>query len=116
MNFYITVLKKYAVFTGRASREEYWYFILLSTLITILLLFLDKKSELAGIYSLAVFIPSLAVSVRRLHDIGKSGWMFLITLIPIVGAIWLLVLLVRESDQGKNEYGPALKEVPNAYP
>lgn len=64
------------------------------------------------IYGLVVLIPGLAVAVRRLHDVGKSGWMLLVVLIPIVGAIWLLVLLVTDSKPGENEYGPNPKEVP----
>ncbi len=64
------------------------------------------------IYGLVVLIPGLAAAVRRLHDVGKSGWMLLVALIPIVGAIWLLVLLVTDSKPGENEYGPNPKEVP----
>ena len=63
-----------------------------------------------ALYGLCVFIPSFAVSVRRLHDVGKSGWMILISIIPIVGAIWLLVLFLTDSDPGKNEYGQNPKE------
>ena len=65
---------------------------------------------LYGIYALAVLIPGLAVAVRRLHDVGKSGWMILITLIPLIGAIWLLVLLVTDSNLGENQYGQNPKE------
>ncbi|MEM7531642.1 MAG: DUF805 domain-containing protein, partial [Chloroflexota bacterium] len=61
---------------------------------------------LGSLYSLAVFIPSLAVNVRRLHDVGKSGWMLLLILLPIIGWIWLLILNVREGDGGTNQYGP----------
>ena len=63
------------------------------------------------LYALAFFIPGLAVAVRRLHDVGKSGWLILIVLIPLIGAIWLLVLLVTDSTSGANEYGPNPKEV-----
>jgi uncharacterized membrane protein YhaH (DUF805 family) len=65
-----------------------------------------------GLYLLAVIIPSLAVGVRRLHDVGKSGWMILISLIPIIGAIWLLVLFVTDSNPGENQYGANPKEIP----
>lgn len=111
MNYYIAVLKKYAVFGGRARRAEYWYFVLFTIIISIALTLIgsligDGKNILAGIYGLAVLIPSLAVSVRRLHDVGKSGWMILICLIPLVGAIWLFVLTVLDSDPGANKYGP----------
>jgi uncharacterized membrane protein YhaH (DUF805 family) len=63
------------------------------------------------LYILAIFIPALAVSVRRLHDIGKSGWMYLIIIIPLIGSIWLLVLAVTDSNSGENKYGPNPKEV-----
>lgn len=111
MNYYIAVLKKYAVFSGRARRAEYWYFVLFTIIISIALTLIgsligDGKNILAGIYGLAVFIPSLAVLIRRLHDVGKSGWMILICLIPIVGGIWLFVLTVLDSDPGTNKYGP----------
>ena len=66
---------------------------------------------LYGIYLLAIILPSLAVAVRRLHDIGKSGWMILISLIPLIGGIWLLVLLVTDSNPGNNQYGPNPKEI-----
>jgi uncharacterized membrane protein YhaH (DUF805 family) len=93
MNYYLTVLKKYTVFTGRARRAEYWYFVLFNAIISIILGILGKAigifnitmgtigSEmniLSAIYGLAVFLPSLAVCVRRLHDVGKSGWMILL--------------------------------------
>ena len=63
------------------------------------------------LYALVVLIPGLAVAVRRLHDVGKSGWMILIALIPIIGAIWLLVLMVTDGNPGENQYGPNPKEV-----
>ena len=65
------------------------------------------------LYSLVVFIPGLAVAVRRLHDVGKSGWFFLIVLIPLVGAIWLLVLFFTDSQPGMNKYGPNPKGIGN---
>jgi len=115
MNYYIAVLKKYAVFSGRATRSEYWYFILFNFIISIILSIIDRAiSSVSGtnlgtlgtIYYLVVLIPSLAVSVRRLHDVGKSGWMILINLIPLVGWIWFLVLTVTDSNPGENKYGP----------
>ena len=91
MNWYFKVLKKYAVFGGRARRKEYWFFVLFSVIITIVLVIVDSMigrfdSEsglglLSGIYSLAVFIPSVAVLVRRLHDTSRSGWWLLIALV-----------------------------------
>jgi len=120
MNYYLSVLKKYAVFNGRASRAEYWYFFLFNIIISIILSILgnviglsvivgtagSEINILSTIYSLVVLIPGLAVLVRRLHDVGKSGWMALLCLIPLIGTIWILVLTVRDSIPGDNEYGP----------
>jgi len=115
MKWYLNVLKKYAVFSGRAQREEFWYFILFDILIALILRVfdvilgtLDAQNGgfgLLGIlYGLAVFMPSLAVSVRRLHDIGKSGWWQLIVLIPLIGAILLIVWFATDSKEN-NQYG-----------
>lgn len=105
MNYYIEVLKKYAVFEGRAPRKEYWYFVLFN-LAPMFLLAIDDSGILYGIYALAVLMPSIAVGVRRLHDIGKSGWWLFIALIPIIGSIILIIYLVRDSQPGENQYGP----------
>jgi uncharacterized membrane protein YhaH (DUF805 family) len=115
MNWYIEVLKKYAVFNGRARRREYWYFVLFSIIIGIVLGIADvaiggadtvsRNGLLRGIYSLVVLIPTLAVSVRRLHDTGRGGWWLLIGLIPIVGTIVLLVFMVQDGKPGDNQYG-----------
>jgi uncharacterized membrane protein YhaH (DUF805 family) len=114
MNWYLTVLKKYATFSGRARRKEYWMFTLINIIISMIILAIDtaiaggnieNKGVIGNIYSLALFIPSLAVSVRRLHDVNKSGWYLLLWLLPIIGWIWLLVLHVTEGDSGSNEYG-----------
>ncbi len=114
MNWYLDVLKKYAVFSGRARRTEYWMFVLFNLIFTIVAIVLDfiigTYVLFYVVYVLAVFIPGLAVSVRRLHDVGKSGWMFLIVLIPIIGGIWLLVLMVTNGDLGENQYGTNPKE------
>lgn len=121
MNWYIEVLKKYVVFRGRARRREYWYFFLFNILISIALGFIDGVTgmldpttgigTLGGIYSLAVFLPSIAVAVRRLHDIGRTGWWLLIILIPIIGALTLLVFSLFDSQEGDNEYGENPKAV-----
>lgn len=115
MEWYLKCLKQYADFKGRARRKEYWMFFLFNFLFSVIFAVLDgilqTKGILEGLYSLAVLIPGLAVTVRRLHDIGKSGWMILIVLIPIVGMIWLLVLTVTDSALGENEYGPNPKQV-----
>ena len=122
MNYYFKVLRQYVDFKGRARRSEYWYFSLFSVLISIVLGIIDmtvlgadpfagESGMLGNLYSLAVLLPSLGVLVRRLHDVGKSGWFFLIILIPVIGFIWLLILLFRDSQQGENKWGPSPKEV-----
>lgn len=115
MNWYLKVLRNYAVFSGRARRKEYWYFFLFNLIITMLLMSLDNFIWLfsqtyeiglfTSIYSLVVFIPSVAVLVRRLHDSGRSAWWLLLALIPIIGCIILLVFAVVDSEPGTNEYG-----------
>ena len=116
MNWYIAVLKKYATFSGRAQRAEYWYFVLFNILISIGLGVVDGVAGtydakagvglLGGLYALGVIIPSLAVAVRRLHDIGRSGWWMLIALVPLIGAIVLIVFFVKDSAPGDNAHGP----------
>ena len=124
MNWYLKVLKNYAVFSGRARRKEYWMFALFQLIFALAAMAVDNiigttfkigdqgipYGYVYMIYTLALFIPALAVAVRRLHDVGKSGWFLLICLIPIIGGIWLLVLLVTDSKPGDNEYGPNPKE------
>jgi uncharacterized membrane protein YhaH (DUF805 family) len=114
MNWYVEVLKKYAVFSGRARRKEYWMFFLFNIIIAFVLGFIEGlagSSGLIGIfYSLAVLFPGIAVSVRRLHDTDRSGWWLLIGLVPIVGAIVLLVFMVFDSQSGQNQYGEYPKE------
>jgi uncharacterized membrane protein YhaH (DUF805 family) len=110
MNWYIDVLKKYAVFTGRARRKEYWMFALFNLIIAVVIALIEGVIEsnglLVNLYSLAVLLPSLAVSVRRLHDTGRSGWFLLLALIPVIGSIVLLVFMVQDSKPGENLYGP----------
>ena len=121
MNWYLEVLKKYAVFGGRARRTEYWLFFLFNSIIVLVLGIIEAiagitpdtdVSILGNLYSLAVLIPSLAVGVRRLHDTGRSGWWMFISLVPIVGVIVLLVFFVQDSQDGDNQYGPNPKSVP----
>jgi uncharacterized membrane protein YhaH (DUF805 family) len=115
MSWYIQVLKKYAVFSGRARRKEYWYFALFSFIIAFVLGFIEgfstgnNYSVIANLYGLAVFLPGLAVSVRRLHDTGRSGWWIFIWFIPIIGFIWLLILYFTDSQRETNNYGPSPK-------
>ncbi len=116
MNYYIKVLKNYAVFSGRAQRKEFWMFALFNGIIIIILAIISSvinSDILSMLYSLFVLIPSLAVSVRRLHDINKSGWWFLIVFVPIIGLYYLL-LVVRDSQAGANQYGPNPKEAKTA--
>ena len=115
MNYYLSVLKQYAVFSGRARRKEYWYFVLFNIIASFILGFIDGMTGtfnveiglglLGSIYTLAVIVPSIAVSVRRLHDTGRSGWWFLIILIPIIGPLTLLVFFIFDSQPEENEYG-----------
>lgn len=125
MEWYVKVLKQYAEFEGRARRKEYWMFALVHFLIImalqagmVMLGGMNPESSiglvimsLLGLYSLAVFIPSLAVTVRRLHDTGRSGWWFFISFIPIIGTIALIVFLVQDSQPGANQYGENPKEM-----
>ena len=110
LKWYLEVLKQYAVFSGRARRKEYWLFVLFNTIIDLVLGVIEGLASgpgiLASIYSLAVLIPSIAVSVRRLHDTDRSGWWLLIVLIPLIGAIVLLVFMAQDSQPGENQYGP----------
>jgi len=110
MNWYVEVLKKYAVFSGRAHRTEFWMFALFSFIVTIVLSVIDAiigtMGLLYSLYSLAVLLPSLGVSIRRLHDIGKTGWWLLIAFVPVIGSIVLLIFMVLESQEGQNQYGP----------
>ncbi|MEQ6125330.1 DUF805 domain-containing protein [Pseudotenacibaculum sp. MALMAid0570] len=113
-------LQNYANFEGRARRSEYWYFILFNFIISFtawiasFILFFIGGFLLwffIGAFSLAIIIPKLAVQVRRLHDTGKSGWWIFICLIPVIGAIALLVFNLTEGDRGANEYGPDPKQI-----
>lgn len=117
MKWYLKVVRdNYANFSGRARRQEYWMFALFNAIFIIAIMTisggiaaatdLPALMGLYAIYALGVLIPSLAVAVRRLHDVGKSGWFYLIGLIPIIGGIWLFVLFVTEGDKGPNQYGP----------
>ena len=116
MNWYLKCLKQYADFAGRARRKEYWMFLLFNFIISFVFGFIDGLCGwvsqdiglgiLGGIYSLFMFVPHLAVSIRRLHDIGKSGWNILFGFIPIVGSIMLLVWFCTEGEQGMNDWGP----------
>ena len=124
MNWYIEVLNKYAVFSGRARRREYWMFVLFNVIIALVLTIIEgiadagsegSRSTLATLYGLAVLLPGLAVSVRRLHDTGRSGWWLLIGLIPIIGTIVLLIFMIQDGRPTDNQYGPNPKREITAY-
>lgn len=116
--YYINVLKKYCDFKGRASRSEYWWFTLVNvviacvlSLIPLMILGSDpdnliKSQFLCSLYSLAVFLPGLGVSIRRLHDTDRSGWWILLGLIPFIGGVWLLVYMALPPTEEANDYGP----------
>ena len=109
MEWYISVLKQYAVFEGRARRKEYWMFSLFNFVIALAITVVESVigtgGTIYGLYALLVLIPSIAVAVRRLHDTGRSGWWLLLALIPAIGAIILLVFLVLDSEVESNDYG-----------
>ena len=115
MNWWLSAMKKYVDFSGRARRTEYWMFYLFNIIFAIVAIVLDNILGAAskdlgygifyGLFGLAIILPSWAVLVRRLHDVGKSGWWMFISLIPLIGSIWLFVLTVTDSQPGNNEYG-----------
>ena len=114
MSWYLEVIKKYAVFDGRARRKEYWGFGLVNAIILATLTLIERATDmapeinlnaLASIFNLAILIPTIAVSVRRLHDTNHSGWWLLVSFVPFIGVIVLFVLMVRDSDPGINQYG-----------
>lgn len=115
MNEYIGVLKKYWVFSGRATKREYWMFFFMNIAVMIVLSIvtsgMGNRSMISNLYGLAVIAPTIGVAVRRLHDIGKSGNWFFLNLIPFVGSIWLIVLLAKDGQAGDNQYGPDPKPV-----
>lgn len=120
MNWFLMALTKYATFSGRAQRAEYWYFVLIYVFLYIGLSIIDA---VAGTFSaqvdmglfgaflaIALFIPSIAVAVRRLHDTGRSGWWLLMGFLPLIGAIVLFVFMAQNSEAGANTYGPNPKD------
>ncbi len=123
MSWFIGALKKYAVFEGRARRKEYWFFVLFYVIFACGLGLVDGfvgtvyyfDGAAAGVvlsvlYALAMLVPSISVTARRLHDIGRSGWWILIGLIPLIGTIVLLVFMVLDSQEGENRFGPNPKK------
>jgi uncharacterized membrane protein YhaH (DUF805 family) len=115
MNWYITVLRRYAVFTGRARRQEYWMFTLVSLVIAFILGLIDLSLHtwvLETVYWIAVLVPSIAVTTRRLHDTDRTGWWQLIVLVCVIGGIILLIFTVLDGQRGPNRYGPSPKYPP----
>lgn len=138
MNDYLEVLRKYAVFSGRSRRREYWFFALFNLIVSLVLGLLDNLlgtpmvpladfavppgmtgpggaavpedvfavGLLSLLYGLAVFVPGIAVTVRRLHDVGRSGWWLLLVFIPVIGGVVLFVFTLIDSEPGENRYGP----------
>ena len=117
MNYFIDCLtKKYACFSGRARRQEYWLFVLFNFIAAFVVGFIggvlagatgvEAFAYLGAIYNLAVLFPGFGVFVRRMHDIGRSGWWRLIAFIPIIGWIVLIVFCCLDSQPGDNQYGP----------
>lgn len=122
MNWYLKVFKQYTDFSGRARRTEYWMFVLfhvlaiIATMVIDTLLGLTMMSDsyyglLYLIYVIISFVPALAVSVRRLHDIGKSGWYYLINFIPLIGPLWFLVYACTDGEAKTNKWGPNPKGI-----
>jgi uncharacterized membrane protein YhaH (DUF805 family) len=132
VNWYVKALKQYVDFSGRARRREYWMFVLVNVVIVIVLSVIDtllgtggfratagggsfyaanSLGLLSGLYTLAVLLPSIAVTVRRLHDTDRSGWWILLGFIPIIGGIILLVFYVLEGTRGPNRFGPDPKAI-----
>lgn len=115
---YLGVLKQYVVFNGRARRREFWTFFLCNIAISVVLSILAQIpvlgiifSIISGLFGLAILLPSLAVGARRLHDINKTGLLLLLCLVPIVGAIILIVFWAQDGTPGQNQYGPNPKGV-----
>ena len=123
MEWYIKGINSYSDFNGRARRKEYWMFTLWNIIFALLASLLDYSfgivyplvgyGPLYIAYALFVLVPGIAVAVRRLHDTGKSGWMYLVAFIPIAGWIWLLILFVTEGNEGNNAYGEDPKQFEN---
>jgi uncharacterized membrane protein YhaH (DUF805 family) len=108
-------LSNYVTFSGRARRSEYWYFTLFNLIVAIVAAILDAVIGITAFYplaALALLLPGLAVSVRRLHDTGRSGWWIFIALVPLVGLILLLVWYCQDSQPQPNDHGPSPKHSP----
>lgn len=114
MNEYLSVLKQYAVIQGRCRRKTYWLFVLVNILVSVVLTVLDTvlgfniwldEGLLSTLYSLAILIPSITVSIRRLHDLDRSGWWLLLILLPFIGTLLLLIYFCFKGSEGPNRFG-----------
>ncbi|MGR5206867.1 MULTISPECIES: DUF805 domain-containing protein [Vibrio] len=120
-DWYLGVIRNYTGFSGRARRQEYWYFTLVNILVNLVMNIIDRimgnvfqieNFGLFGVlYALFILIPSLAVTVRRLHDTDRTGWWVFIAIIPIIGFLVMLYFLVQDSEEGTNQYGDNPKTV-----
>lgn len=118
LDYMLMPLRKYAQFQGRSRRAEYWWYALFTFAVSIVLALIDIAvfgtaaggvGILGGLFALATLVPSIAVGVRRLHDTDRSGWWLLIALIPLIGAIVLIVFFVMDGAPGENKFGPSPK-------
>ena len=118
-DWYYKVILNYTNFNGRARRQEYWYFTLVNVLVNLVMGIIDRvigsvmQMDNFGFFSvisaLFIMIPSIAVTVRRLHDSGRTGWWALIAFVPVIGILVLLYFLIQDSEEGSNQYGVSPK-------
>ena len=102
-------IHKYATFDGRAARSEFWWFtlaVVIGNVIFSIIAGITGLGLISLVYSLAILLPSIAVGVRRLHDLDKTGWLYLVVLVPLLGALYLIYLFIQEGTKGENKYGP----------
>tara|TARA_B100001964_G_C13964437_1_gene479132 strand:+ start:321 stop:719 length:399 start_codon:yes stop_codon:yes gene_type:complete len=126
MQHFVNALKKYAVFSGRATRSEYWYFVLFYSIFAFVISVVEgfvpvssgsgKFMWLSVLYMLVMILPSFGLVFRRLHDTGRSGWWWLINLVPFVGVVVFLVFMCLDSAPGENQYGSSPKGVSATNP
>lgn len=125
MTWFLMALNKYATFSGRSRRKEYWMFTLFSVLISVGMAIIDTLvgtynaaagiGLLQGLFVLAILVPSIALAARRLHDTGRSGWLQLLFIIPLVGIVLWIIWMAKDGDYGVNKYGPNPKTA-DVYP
>jgi uncharacterized membrane protein YhaH (DUF805 family) len=126
VNYFLEALKNYVTFTGRATRQQYWMYILFYIVFYFIAVTLDinlgqfDKEKMTGfistVYTFGLLLPTIAILARRLHDIGRSSWWILLILIPVAGSLVILVFTLMDSQKGENEYGESLKYPNTALP